>query len=1139
MRTFKRTPNNVNTRLGAYNDSVKHFNQLEWKGIIENKNIFTTDQLSQADAKNVYVDEHGSLVSRKPLLEESLKDIIPIDNELIDKIKFGHWDVYCSKNKDNIIEIVITNNQNSYTLNNITKYHIVSIENYIICFNDTGAKLFDVNTPDAGWQDFNKFVEIPVFKRIVGNTVTEYDKNQFTNKYIEEYIWSNISRPILPKKQRANVTITAGGITNDWTLDQIDILTDYRLLKEIYYKPELNNNSRDTSDISMAKGIICITQTDKVLVSFNNGDTFTTYWYPEHGKLLNVHSISDDGSSYFFVALDGVYRLNLGDGTWTVIHPHDDSNKTLGETYTYSSRGKMLYHFLTKDIFVFVLFANGLNTTLAGKGCEFPVLWFMGPWLAGYDTIPYADNQDFNTRAVPKFKTHIKIKDEYRGKLGCSVALARQYYTFDDVTDNKFYWGNVYETVPRQSDFGNPAQPFLKLSSNSCVKIFLEDGYVNKNMSFADTPSSTNMPSIGTPELQKFATIMCAGFRFVYDDAPVAADNQVFILPGSYCGDYVYNSEHFTEALDIKAFWNNRIPSNTSLTNLPPIASRIGYNIISEKSDDYEFSPKLVTLSNDSYKIALNFNIFGLVIDNILQTGATIDGSTYTISGKMFFTNDGSYRPSSTYAANGWREFTWIIGRQNGANVENTLLNELTISNTRYLELTYTGYDNKVYSVPLDFFTPLINLNDRIGIAGGALYYKNASNQLTAQYITTDNAKDDVNNPWQSHTINNSTQIAITEQSLLIRSSDNKLFVSEFNDSDQAKIDFEIGTDEPYLGVPTVSFSGADLYLGFDNYLTITSNSRKEDALLFNLPTVTNQYFRTTITNLINISTTDVAIFFEDKIIICSKVEDTTLGFRYDYYPTKLSTGVRLGDDVINTLEGSFTIFPTKRGVACMNYQAFMATTEQVLTYISDNIEDKYDKFYAESTNIKIIQVRNKLFMSNGTKDILIYDLIAGSWWYWQIPQNIKKLLSDQLDLQVITNKLCAFKDHNVYKDFPHTIHEEKIDWYIMSQPLYLKAPNHYKNLKQLVFQFLDDKYTERQHTILVQIQCYRKKLNSKEPELIAFKIEDLRTFVKRFNYWKINEVQYALGSDNDTLIPTKLRLNGISIKYEIGEEVR
>ena len=56
---------------------------------------------------------------------------------------------------------------------------------------------------------------------------------------------------------------------------------------------------------------------------------------------------------------------------------------------------------------------------------------------------------------------------------------------------------------------------------------------------------------------------------------------------------------------------------------------------------------------------------------------------------------------------------------------------------------------------------------------------------------------------------------------------------------------------------------------------------------------------------------------------------------------------------------------------------------------------------------------------------------------------------------------------------------------------------------------------------------------------MIKFKIDEFKTVVKRFNYWKINELQWALSSDNNTSIPAQLILNGIDIKYEIGEEVR
>ena len=54
-----------------------------------------------------------------------------------------------------------------------------------------------------------------------------------------------------------------------------------------------------------------------------------------------------------------------------------------------------------------------------------------------------------------------------------------------------------------------------------------------------------------------------------------------------------------------------------------------------------------------------------------------------------------------------------------------------------------------------------------------------------------------------------------------------------------------------------------------------------------------------------------------------------------------------------------------------------------------------------------------------------------------------------------------------------------------------------------------------------------------------AFVIDEYRTFVKRFNYWKINELQWGIRNDDETAIPAQLILNGIDIKYEIGEEVR
>ena len=372
-----------------------------------------------------------------------------------------------------------------------------------------------------------------------------------------------------------------------------------------------------------------------------------------------------------------------------------------------------------------------------------------------------------------------------------------------------------------------------------------------------------------------------------------------------------------------------------------------------------------------------------------------------------------------------------------------------------------------------------------------------------------------------------------------------EIYINDLASGDLATFTFEYGASEPFVEVPDISYSDTELYLAFDKTLRITNNKRDEDDLYFNLPSVNDQSFIDKITALKNISTTEVAVFFEDNIYICSKVYDETLSrFRYDYYRTKLSTGVRLGDSVINTLEGSFTVFPTRRGLAALNYQAFMATTDQVITYVSDNISNYWTEFYDNSqrTNhpIHIMQWRTILIITNGSYEMILFDLEKASWWKWEVPVNIRKCLTDQITLGLISNKLYEFKASDLYYDLPNTPNEQMIEWNMISQQLHMNAPDNYKNLRQLVFQLYDNNAnSETLYTILATIKLYRKKAEVRAPETIKFKIDELRTFVKRFNYWKVNEIQWALSNDAETHTPIKLQLNGISVKYEIGEEVR
>lgn len=1152
MRTIKRNVNSIDTSLGDYDNIVKYFQQVEWKGIIENKNLFTTDQLSQADAKNVYVDSHGSLVSRPVLCREPLPtDILPTTSELVDFITYGKVKIYISKGDTYKITVVGTS---TAILDNLQNYHISTIDNYIICFNNVGAKVFDINNQSKGWQDLSNFVEIPVVKRVIGSETTEYSKNQFTNQYKEEYIWSNASQPILPENKRANVVINT---QDKWTLDQANILTDFRILKKVNYVKE------DKDIVSMANGIICIGKDNQVLVSYDKGDTFTRYWYPNHGTFLGIASISDDGSSYFFVASDAVYRLDLGDGTWTVIYVHNESDKQIGSNWINVSAGyygtinesKKLYHFLNKDTFAFMLW----TAPSENNRCQLPILWFMGPWIAGYDAPPYDQFNDDNWIA-PTMKEYQQIPEQYRGTLGCSVAFCRQ--PFEDRSSGEAQ-GSPFEYTSGHFDLNYDD----RVCSPTFIKIFIDEGYVRRDMIFTQAPSSSTSPNFGTTENRQFASILCGIANNETHGATSQNATFLFVLPGYFCGGYVYQGTNFTEALDIKPFWNNRYyfdEQNTSISNLPPIGGYIGIDTTNKlnNSEDVWYQPKVASLTENSLTIPDNSRLTVVRFEDIsrIANAENGNGSLYNITGKIYV-GSGSEPQLTT---DGWYNFTWTLGRplnksQSEILADGALENEITLSD-QFVTIIYPGYNNYNYSVTFGQSDTPIQLDSSVGIANGILYYI-LDNNRSAQYVTIDNETD--TNPWRVHlnlTAEKAAYVIIPDENeYMVILNNGEIYTTVFNDEDLAVIDFTFGDNDPYTNVPNVSYSNTELFLGFDNKLSITANSRDSDGnMLFNLPSVNDQKFIEDITNIINISTTDTALFFEDNIIVCSKVEDETLGYRYDYYPTKLSTGTRLGDSVINTIEGTYTIFPTKRGLAFMNYQAFMATTDQVLTYITDNIENRYDEFYSESSSIKIIQSRERIYLTNGTNKILIYDLSRSAWWYWELPNlinskfQIKKLTTDQITIYVVGRRLFKFGEQiREYKDF-EAINEndsgedswgtplpQKINWYLMSQPLHLNALNYYKNLKQLIFQLLDTNIDSSKHTIVVQIQCYRKKLDTKNPEIITFKIDELRTFVKRFNYWKLNEVQYGLGSDNENIIPTKLKLNGISIKYELGEGVR
>lgn len=365
----------------------------------------------------------------------------------------------------------------------------------------------------------------------------------------------------------------------------------------------------------------------------------------------------------------------------------------------------------------------------------------------------------------------------------------------------------------------------------------------------------------------------------------------------------------------------------------------------------------------------------------------------------------------------------------------------------------------------------------------------------------------------------------------------NKLYSNILFDDDKIIVTYYVyRLNSNYALIPDCSYSDSELYFSIANTLYVTSNIYEDGVLKLAVYPINIQQFSSAIHSLINISTTEVAIFFANNIAILSKVEDDTFGYRYDYKNTRLSLGIDFYNSPINTIEGSNTFFPTRKGLASMTYQEFLSTNDQIATYLTSSIENIWTEFYNSGKNIRLLQHKDHLLLYNGTNIILLYDFRNSSWWKWELPIAVKGIYSDQVDIFVISDGLYDFYDNERYLDL-FGVKNLNIEWYFITQPLHMDAPNYYKNLRQLIFHLSDE--SDKKKTIAVQVKLYRDKLRIKAPDSITFKIDEIGQILKRFNYWKIHLVQLAIASDSDNVLKYKLQLHGLSIKYEIGYEIR
>lgn len=402
-----------------------------------------------------------------------------------------------------------------------------------------------------------------------------------------------------------------------------------------------------------------------------------------------------------------------------------------------------------------------------------------------------------------------------------------------------------------------------------------------------------------------------------------------------------------------------------------------------------------------------------------------------------------------------------------------------------------------IWDVSADVFTRFnVDIIDLLGV-GNYLYYKA---NITGQ-------------PDSSVYTNNVSVLELKEK---IEKDDGKLieFVSNFVNN---------GTDVELL---------SNYYFAINQELYVSEPRFDNDGnFLWYIPEYTKQSFTDKITGLQPISSTEMAIFLRNEIWYSQYSESV-----YLYNKSKLQVGLREGSDVITSYDGTQVIFPSKRGLVALSYQNFVASTDQVLTPISDPIHDQFIKFAEGSVKLLRYQYWIICYRTD-TMSGYVYDGRNASWWPIEIFIKPTKVLDVDNKIVLLANNRLYTLDKSDDKYYDYDGNEHQIDWNIRSQKLHFNAINYCKHIANITLMSVQD--SDNDLSFKLRVNNYRKKMDTTDVQTKEYKVDAIRTYVQRMSFPKVNEFQYILFADDEQLIRVPLSLSGITIKYRIGSQVR
>ena len=310
------------------------------------------------------------------------------------------------------------------------------------------------------------------------------------------------------------------------------------------------------------------------------------------------------------------------------------------------------------------------------------------------------------------------------------------------------------------------------------------------------------------------------------------------------------------------------------------------------------------------------------------------------------------------------------------------------------------------------------------------------------------------------------------------------------------------------------------------------SKPKYSDAgnFLWYFPENSYNKFNSNVTNLHVISRTEVGIFLENELWYSSYDAENDLNH---FVKSKIQGGCKKGSDVITTFDGKYVVFSTQRGLAYLTYQDFVATTEQSLTFLSDAIQNTYDKF--ASNPVKLCKYKHWIYCYNESNIGLLLDLRSSSWWKFTFPVSFDNvLIYNEKLLGLSKNKLFTINETSTIDDCENG---KLVDWKIVSQKLHFGAINNYKHVDDIFINFVTDESIT--NTIKLSFEIFDNLQITSKSAIVEYDVDIVKSFIKKLNFFKVYALQYSLQSDDENVLPDKVSITNLSIKYGIKGQVK